>query len=199
MQKKKRITLKRSVSNEKKKRERKKREGSTTNNPSNPLGRPQIYNEMIGAYICRELQSGRTITTICKDKDVPSLPTVLNWLNRLHPNFNEDFFKSYTEARRIQAEVLADQNLDIADSDETKLYTEEQFDAKGKRYWKKTVERDTISARQLKIDTRWKAVKYMAPNKYGSKVELTGKDGGELIPSKPTKVIFNFIKTKEEA
>lgn len=85
---------------------------------------------MIGAYICRELQTGRTITSICKDKEVPSLPTVLNWLNLLHPNFNEEFFKSYTEARRVQAEVLADQNIDIADSDETREYIEEEYDGR---------------------------------------------------------------------
>lgn len=193
MEKKKRITLKTSMVNEKKKREKAKRVHG-----NNPLGRPQIYNDMIGAYICRELQMGRTITSISKDKDIPSLPTIYNWLNPLHPNYNEDFLKSYVMARKIQAETLADEALDIADSEDTREYEDKSYDSKGKLYNKRVYQKDIINSKQLKIDTRFKAAKYLYPNKYSDKVQLTGNDGKDLMPITPTKIIYNFIKAEKK-
>ena len=65
-------------------------------NPSNPLGRPEAYTPMIGAYICRELIKGNTLKSILKNNaDLPSEPTVYSWLNKLHPNYSEEFFKCY--------------------------------------------------------------------------------------------------------
>lgn len=183
---KRRITLKRSVN---------KKDNRKGNNPK---GRPQIYNDMIGAYICRELVLGRTITSICKDENVPSLPTVFNWLNRLHPCYCEDFAKSYIEARRLQAEVLADQNLDIADNQDVREYTERSYNAAGKLTHKKVIQKDMINAKALQIETRWKAARYLAPNKFSDKLQLTGNEGKDLIPITPTKVVFNLIKANPE-
>lgn len=126
---------------------------------NNPLGRPEVYNEKLGAYICRELIKGRTITKIAKDKNIPSLPTIMGWLNPLGPNFHEEFLNSYRQARKIQAEVLVDQSSDISD------------------------ERDKSSARQaLRVKTRqWMASKFDA-TKFGDKMQMTGKDDQPLIP-----------------
>lgn len=160
---------------------------------NNPMGRPQAYSDMIGAYICRELQLGRTITSICTEDRVPSLPTVYNWLNRLHPMFNETFFKSYYEARKIQAETLADETKDIADGPSTKEFKSKFFDNKGKATGSSIVEKDITAAKSLRIDTRKWIAKCLAPNKFSEKMQLTGNDGDPLIPTK-TKIVVNFIR-----
>lgn len=142
---------------------------------NNPVGRPTLYTEMIGAYICRELQSGRTITKICKEAKVPSLPTVCTWLNHLHPMYKEEFANSYKEARRFQAEVLADETKDIAEDDKNDNNTK--------------VSRDTLRV----ATNKWLASK-MNPTKFSDKMQVTGADGKDLIPATPTKVIFNLVK-----
>ena len=186
MEKKKRITLARSKSNAK------KAKGKAANNP---LGRPQVYNDMIGAYICREITKGRTITSICKDKDVPSIPTVFSWLNKLHPNFKEDFFKSYVMAKEIQAEVLADEIKDIADDGSNDTY--ETVNPKtGKMETR--VDIDHIKRSALRVESRKWLAAHLLPRKYSDRVQLTGAEGKDLIPTVPTKVIFKFVGDKEE-
>lgn len=189
----KRITIKRAAD----KRDTRKKRPDDKRKGNNPLGRPTAYTDMIGAYICRELQLGRTLTSICKNDRVPSLPTIYNWLNRLHPMFNETFFKSYYEARKIQAETLADETKDIADSASTKEFKEKTFDSKGKAVGSRIVEKDITAAKALRIDTRKWIAKCLAPNKFSEKMQLTGDEGQPLIPTK-TKIVVNFIKSKSD-
>jgi hypothetical protein len=129
------------------------------------MGRPEVYQDKIGAYICQELMKGRTLTKISKDKKMPSLPTIYGWLNKQHPNFKKDFFNSYVEARKVQAEVMADQTADISD------------------------EKGNIKRNALRVKTRQWIASKMHPTKFGDKVEVTGKDGGTLIPGRINLVI----------
>jgi len=170
----------------------KKAKGKAANNP---LGRPQVYNDMIGAHICREITKGRTITSICKDKNVPSIPTVFNWLNKLHPNFKEDFYKSYIIAREIQAEVLADEIKDIADDGSNDTY--EIVNPKTGQIETKT-NFDHIKRSALRVESRKWLAAHLLPRKYSDRVQLTGAEGKDLIPAVPTKVVFNFVGEDEE-
>lgn len=144
-------------------------------NPNNPKGRPEVYSEKIGAYIIKELMSGRTLTKICKDSKVPSIPTIYTWLNPLHPNHKSEFLKSYREAREVQAEVWADETRDIA--------------ADNKNDNNVKVARD-----KLRIDSnKWLAA-HLLPKKFSDRVQLTGADGKDLIPAAPTTVIYKLVK-----
>lgn len=154
---------------------KKKKQNKDNRKGNNPYGRPEVYTEQIGAYICRELMNGRTITSIAKDKRIPSLPTIYGWLNRLGPNYKEEFFNSYLMARRVQAEVLADETKDISD--------ERSFD---------------IPKQALRVKTRQWLAAHLLPTKFSDKMEITGKDGKDLVPMIPTKVIFNFVKAKKD-
>jgi hypothetical protein len=141
---------------------------------NNPKGRPQVYQEEIGAYICSELMLGRTLTKISQEDGMPSLPTIYSWLNFSHPNYKPNFFKSYTEARRVQAEVMADQTADISD------------------------EVGDPQRNKLRVETRRWLAKCLLPTKFSDKVQLTGAEGKDLIPAVPTKVVFNFVGEEEE-
>jgi hypothetical protein len=80
---------------------------------------------------------------------MPELATIANWL--ADPAM-EDFKQAYNTARRIQADLLADEMIAIAD-----MQLSEGFNA------------PQVSLVKIRIETReWKASK-LAPNKYGSK------------------------------
>lgn len=142
-------------------------------NPNNPMGRPEVYTEKIGAYICKELMAGKTLTKIVKDPRIPSVPTICSWLNKQHKNYKEDFFNNYNNARKIQAEILADETIDISD------------------------EKFQDSQRQaLRVKTRhWLAGRMNS--KFSDRMQLTGRGDEPLIPVQ-TKVVVKFIKGNSE-
>jgi hypothetical protein len=156
----------------------------------NPEGRPEMYTEDIAAFICRELMLGKTITKICKDKRIPSMPTVFNWLNSRHKLYKPEFAKSYKEAREIQAEVLADQTIDIADDGSNDTY-EKMNPKTGKT--EVFTDHDNIKRSALRVETRkWNAA-HTLPRKYSDRIQVTGSEGKDLIPT-TTKIVVHFIK-----
>ena len=68
-----------------------------------PWARPDAYRAEVGEEICRRLASGRSLLEICGEADMPITGTVYEWL-RAH----DDFAAMYRQARRMQAEMLAD-------------------------------------------------------------------------------------------
>jgi hypothetical protein len=136
-------------------------------------GRPQIYSDEIASFICINLMQGKSLTAICKDKRMPTLPTVYSWLDDKGRKFRVDFFKSYITAREIQAATFADQILDISD--------DEKID---------------INRCRLMIDSRKWIAAHLLPRKFSDRMQLTGADDQQLIP-KNTQVIVNFVKSKK--
>lgn len=164
-------------------------------NPNNPMGRPTVYNDVVAGIIIMEIMKGRTLTQICNTDDrLPCITTVYGWLNNKSPNYNEEFLKSYQQARKIQADTLVDQTLDIADDGRNDFI---------RRVNQKTgkvevvVDHDHISRSRLRVETRQKFASKLNPTKYGDKVEVTGKDGEGIIP-KQVNLNINFIKPKDK-
>lgn len=127
-------------------------------------GRPSIYTPEIADEICTRLANGESLRAICgsdRDDFMPALGTVMRWVVE-----NQAFREQYEEARRIQAETMADEIVAIADGRD--LGTEEKV---------------ALSARdRLRVDSRkWVASKLL-PKKYGDKIETTlqGPDGGPV-------------------
>lgn len=151
-------------------------------------GRPRSYNDGIAAYICNELIKGRSLTSICRDKNVPSMPTVFSWLNASKPYYVDEFFKSYTVAREIQAEVLADKMIDIADDCSRDIYLTRSRN--GKEVMKSN--HDHIRRCELRIDAlKWNAA-HLLPRKYNNKKRLTRVDD-KLLNNESTNLIVNFV------
>lgn len=145
-----------------------------------PYGRPRFpYTDKIGNFICEQISHGKTMTSICKQKGMPSIAIIYNWLSPLSPSYNEDFLKSYLIAREVQAEVLADEIKDISD----------EFDEKD--------DGTKVNRARLRTENRKWLAAHLLPRKFSDRVELTGAGGKDLIPAIPTKVVFNFIKPKE--
>lgn len=143
------------------------------------LNKNRKYTERRAKHICQELMKGKTLTKISEEEDMPSLVAIYSWLNPYHPQYHPEFVESYKLARKVQAEVLADEIKDISDNDAN--------DSQIK------LGRDRLRTENRK----WMASK-MAPRKFGDKVELTGADGESLIP-KEVKICVNFVSPQKES
>ncbi len=120
------------------------------------IGRPSTFTPEVAKEICRRLALGESLIQICRDDGMPDRGTIYNWLHA-----HSDFFNEYARARDIQADVLAEETVTIADEST-----------------------DPAKAR-LQVDARkWFASK-VAPKKYGDRIsqELSGPDGGPISTS----------------
>ena len=132
-------------------------------------GHSSLYTEALAADICRRLAEGESLRTICTDKAMPDKATVMRWL---FDGKHEDFVEQYARAREAQAEVRADEIVDIAD-DDTKDF---MADKDGKL----VADHEHIQRSRLRVDARkWIAAKLL-PKRYGDKLQHTGEGGGPV-------------------
>lgn len=124
-------------------------------------GRPSGFTPKIGDEICERLADGESLRRICLTPDMPNKATVFRWLA-----INKEFRDQYAGAREAQADVLADEIIDIAD---------------GKRAEYESGEAD-VQRDRLSVDARkWVAAK-LKPKVYGDKT-LIGSDPDNPLPS----------------
>ncbi|MGN6768489.1 MAG: terminase small subunit protein [Rhizobiaceae bacterium] len=137
-------------------------------------GRPTIFTQELADLICERLSEGESLRTICIDEGMPDKATVFRWLAKHY-----DFATIYARAREVQAEVLADELVEIAD-DGTNDWMERKNADGDIVGWQENGE--ALRRSQLRISTRQWIAERMLPKKYGTKVhnELTGKDGGPI-------------------
>ena len=121
-------------------------------------GRPSRYTPELAAVICERLAEGESLRTICADKAMPGLSTVMGWL---FDGKHEGFPEQYARAREAQAELRADEITDIADGVEHGAS-------------------EAVQAARLRVEARkWIAAKLL-PKRYGDKVQHTGDGGGPI-------------------
>ena len=137
-----------------------------------PQGRPSDYTLETALEICARLAEGQSLRAICRDETMPDARTVFRWLE-----VDEDFRQQYARAREAQADALADEIVDIADTPQLGKKTKTTTDGV------EVTEGDMIEHRRLQVDARkWTAAK-LRPKKYGERIDhsLTGRDGGPII------------------
>lgn len=130
-------------------------------------GRPTTYTKEIGIKICEAIaNSNKGLTHICKENpDFPGRQAIHEWVIKY-----KDFGDNYTRARELQAELLIDEILDIADYGLNDTYIDSNGNVK--------TNNDVIQRSRLRVDTRkWLASK-LVPKIYGDKIQtqLMGKD-----------------------
>lgn len=132
-------------------------------------GRPTDYSLELADAICERLSGGESLRTICEDEGMPNKATVFRWLAK-----HDDFATIYARAREVQAEVLADELVEIAD-DGTNDWMERKNSDGENIGWQENGE--ALRRSQLRISTRQWIAERMLPKKYGNKQQLTGADG----------------------
>jgi len=130
------------------------------------MSRPTIRTNELEDDILSRIACGESLRGICAEDDKPNISTVIRWLAA-----DGDFALRYARAREMQAEMLADEMLEIADNDKT-----DRIDIKddtGKVI--KTEQNNVAVARaKLKLEQRrWWAEK-LRPKVYGTKVVVGG-------------------------
>ena len=139
-------------------------------------GRPTTYSEKIVDSICEQIaKSNKGLHHILKSNhSFPSFSTFFKWLGTKEYVYLSD---KYARAREIQAEFIADEIIEIADTCR-----------QGKKIVKKPggqeiTTGDMIERSRLQVDARkWKASK-LAPKKFGDKIDVT--TNGENINPTP--------------
>lgn len=111
------------------------------------IGRPSVYTPELGIEICVQIAEGKSLRSICKADDRPSMVTIFTWLDK-HP----EFLNHYTRAKEQQADASSEDITEIADE----------------------VRRGLIDpqAARVAIDAyKWTASK-LKPKKYGDKLDI---------------------------
>jgi len=114
-----------------------------------PKGRPSKFTQALADSICERLAAGETLRAICRDKDMPAHPTVLDWVNG-----KKQFSDQYARARETGYAQMADQLTEIADN----LTGDPARD-------------------RLRLDTRKWLLSKALPKVYGDKLLHAGSDG----------------------
>lgn len=132
-------------------------------------GRPSVYTDEVAAEVCGRLASGESLRKICKDDHMPTISSIMLWLvDGKHQAFSEQ----YAEARRIQAEVLADELMEIAD-DGRNDYMDTADDGGGVAY---KLNGEHIQRSRLRVDTRkWYLSKVLPKFADKQQIEHSGK------------------------
>lgn len=123
-------------------------------------------------HIINEMVNGESLVSIIsKNKDIPSIRTVFNWLNPESDYHDSEFLHNYARAQEIRAEREFEEIKTIADDQEGDVY----MDANGIEQTNHNV----INRSRLRVDARKWRISKMQPKKYGDKLDIT--TGGDKI------------------
>lgn len=140
-----------------------KRRSVKTQKKTKTPGRPHVSEELLMTVIERMCE-GESLNQICKDTDMPSRGTVLNYAllkREAEEEWVQRFAQAYEIAKQIRAETWADEMMELAD--QTVPASEE------------------IQKSKLQIETRkWLVGKLLNQYSEKSRHEITGKDGGPV-------------------
>ena len=79
---------------------------------SNKVGRPSSYSDELAESLFERMESGETITQICRTEGFPAPQTILRW------QVNQPgFAQRYAEARRLTADWHFNRVLEVAEDD----------------------------------------------------------------------------------
>lgn len=132
--------------------------------PKRPMGRPTSYTQELADLICAELAEGKSMRTVCKADDMPSMSTVFKWL-RERPEFSQQ----YTKAKEESADALVEEMLDIADDGTNDWMEVHDKDGEAAGY---KINGEAVQRSRLRVETRkWIAAK-LKPKKYSEKVDV---------------------------
>jgi len=137
------------------------------------VGRPGLYTEELADRVLEEVATTtQSLKTICTPDEMPCAAVIIRWI-RDRP----EFALRYTKAKEEQAELFAEECIDISNTPVLAVKTE--ISPLGH----KVTTQDAIEHRRLQIETRkWYAAQ-MKPRKFGARVALTGAGGGLVNPT----------------
>jgi len=134
------------------------------------MGRPTLYCEEIAELICQRVATSTVgLAKLCVlHDDLPDRTTINLWRYK-----HSDFSSRYARAKLFQADLLAEECLDIADNDSNDTIFDDDGNA--------LCNTEFIARSRLRIDTRkWLASKLL-PKQYGQHAEEEKADTKTVI------------------
>lgn len=135
------------------------------------MARPTDYNQEVADAICERISDGESLRAICREESMPSKASVFRWLG-IHKEFSDQ----YAKAKEEQAELFADEIVNIVDTAANPLLVDgiPLLDSNGNPVM--VTDTASINHARLKMDARkWVASK-LKPKKYGDKLGIGGAD-----------------------
>ena len=135
-----------------------------------PGGRPTDYNKEIATLICDRVATHACgLAKLCRMyDDMPDKSTINLWRYQ-----HEEFSSQYARSKLIQADILAEECLDISDDDADDV----KYDKDGNEVYNA----EFVARSRLRIDTRkWLASKLL-PKAYGDKTQEQKDTSNTLI------------------
>jgi uncharacterized protein (DUF2147 family) len=142
-------------------------------------GRPSIYTEELATTICHRIAEGESLRSICVDENMPSASTICRWLL---DEEKKTFWEQYAHARNVQAELMFEELLEIADKSD-KVVSSGAAKKSGAY----------ANNQRLRVDTRKWYLSKVLPKKFGEKLDLTS-DGKAI---KGNTIIFKDFNGAE--
>lgn len=145
-------------------------QGNLPTKPKHPGGRPLEYTKEMGDLICELVSThGMGLKRLCKEyKELPSHTTIKRWRYKI-----VEFRTQYAQAKIDQADILAEECLEIADELENNAYQPNVVEDEEDDHYK--IDNGIVNCARLRIDTRkWLASKLL-PKQYGDKLLLEQK------------------------
>lgn len=103
--------------------------------------------------ICERIMLGESVVAICRDDDMPSRRTVMNWIAK-----DLDFRAAYLAAKAMLAETFAEEIIEISDDASGDFVQGENG---------KELDREHVQRSKLRVDSRkWLAAR-LAPKRWG--------------------------------
>lgn len=143
-----------------------------------------LYTDELASEICRRLAEGESLRGICRGEGMPSHSTVVIWaLEDVH-----GFGNRYARAREVQAHVLVDELVEIADK--PMVGEKVTIKADGSR---EVVTGDTVDRARLRYDARKWAASKILPKIYGDRTVIAGDPAAPLVVEDNRRPIAELI------
>jgi hypothetical protein len=131
-------------------------------------GRPSAFTQALADLICERLAAGESLRRICIDDNMPDKATVIRWKNS-----RDDFRDQYARAREDQAELYADDIIDIADDGSNDWMIRELGDGRTEAQ----IQHEHVTRSRLRIDSRKWMLSKLKPGTYGDKIQHANAAG----------------------
>jgi hypothetical protein len=140
-------------------------------------GRPSTYSDELAEQICERLAAGESLRAICREPDMPPESTVRRWaLDDV-----QGFMAHYARAKEIQAHVIAEELLEIAD-DGRNDWMERQTDGGGAGW---QINGEHVQRSRLRSDNRKWLLSKMLPKVYGERLDINADVKSQTVSAEP--------------
>jgi hypothetical protein len=127
------------------------------------MAAPLTFDETHKDRILTGIASGKTLSALCREPGMPSRLTVVRWRKT-----DPDFAAEYDEARKIGAEALSDEIIDIGEQ------TPDRVNGR--------IDAGFVAWQKLRTDLRLKTIAHLDPTRYGDKQQVSiGNKEGEAL------------------